>query len=324
MKAIYFERYGKPEKVLKVKELDRPNPLENQILVKVYATSINDYDWSQVRGKPLIYRLMFGLIRPKQNISGMEFSGVVEGIGPSVKHFKVGDAVFGDISETGFGTFAEYICVNEKSVTSMPDGLSFEEATALPHALTLAFQALVDIGKMGKGQNVLINGGGGGVGSLGLQIAKLYDCEVTGVDIGHKLAMMTSLGYDHVIDYQTNNFTKAGIKYDLILDCKTGKSPFAYLRALKPNGRYVTIGGRLSKLISLSLLSKIISLLSSKKLHILSLKANKDLAYLSEVFIENKFTANIDGPYSFEDIPGLIQYFGEGKHSGKIVVRIAN
>lgn len=321
MKAVHFEKYGLPEKVLRIKEVAKPTPKENEVLVKIHTTAINDYDWSIARGKPYLYRIMFGMFKPKHTIPGMELAGTVEDIGSKVQGLKIGDAVFGDTSDYGFGTLAEYICINEKALVKKPDDLSFEEATAIPHASTLALQALRDIGNISQGQKILINGGGGGVGTLGLQLAKLHNCEVTGVDSNKKLEMMKSMGFDLVFDYKKINFTKNGEEYDLILDCKTNKSAFSYQRSLKPNGTYVTIGGKLSSLISVLFWGKIVSLFSSKKLRILSLKPNKDLDYICELFSQNKIKCKIDGPYFLEETPRLIQYFGEGKHKGKIVIK---
>lgn len=322
MKALVFKKYGNPQQVLNVSELEKPQPRENEVLIKIKATAINDYDWSIVRGKPYLYRLMFGLFKPKFKVSGMELSGVIEEIGSRVSSRKVGEAVYGDISNYGFGTFAEYICVPEKEILPKPDHLSFEEAAAIPHASTLALQALVDLGKIQKGQKVLINGGGGGVGTIGLQIAKNYKCHVTGVDSDAKLEMMKALGFDQVIDYKKTNFTKMGKKYDLILDCKTTKPPLSLLSVLTEKGTYVSIGGNIGNLIRLLFWSKIIPIFSGKKLHILSLKPNEGLAHICDLTLSNKLKTQIDGPYSFEEIPRLIQYFGEGLHKGKIVVRI--
>jgi NADPH:quinone reductase-like Zn-dependent oxidoreductase len=322
MRAILFENYGVPIKVITIKEIAKPIPKANEVLIKVHATAINDYDWSLVRGKPYLYRLMFGLFKPKNQIPGMELSGVVEAIGMDVTKWKVGDAVYGDISNHGFGTFAEYISIHEDSVIEKPKELSFEVAAAIPHASALALQGLRDMGKMKQGQKVLINGGGGGVGTIGFQLAKLYDCHVTGVDSVEKFEMMTSLGYDQLIDYNVFDFTRLGEQYDLILDCKTNKSPFSYLKALAPNGKYVTVGGNLSSLVSVLLWSKVISIFSSKKLKILSLKPNEGVDYISQLLIEGKINSQIDGPYPLEKSPRLIQYFGEGLHKGKIVVRV--
>lgn len=323
MKAIVLEKYGLPEEVLEIQEIELPQPKEKEVLVKIFATTINDYDWSMARGKPYLYRLMFGLIKPKNKILGMELSGVVEKLGPGVDSLQIGDEVFGDISNFGFGTHAEYICVPEKELVKKPNKLSFEETAAIPHAATLAFQALLDLGKLKQGQKVLINGGGGGVGMIGVQLAKHYRCHVTGVDSGAKLPKMKELGYDELIDYVSTDFTKTGKTYDLILDCKSTRSPSSYLRALKENGTYVTIGGHINSLLGILFWSKLLPKNSSKKLHILSLVPNKDLLNITQFMIENLFQIQLDGPYSLEEIPGLIHYFGRGLHHGKIVIKVA-
>ncbi|MBN7816155.1 NAD(P)-dependent alcohol dehydrogenase [Algoriphagus pacificus] len=322
MKAQVFEKYGNPEQVLHLVEQEKPIPKDNEVLVKIVATAINDYDWSMVRGKPLLYRFLFGLSKPKSRIPGMELSGIVEEIGPKVTQKRVGEAVFGDISNFGFGTLAEYIAVPENELLSKPDKLGFEDAAAIPHAATLAYQAIKKIGGIQKGQKILINGGGGGVGTLGLQIAKTYQCHVTGVDSGPKLQMMHALGYDQVLDYKKTDFTRTGETYDLILDCKTSSSAFSYLKALKENGNYISIGGHVNKLISLLFWGKILSVFTSKKLQILALKPNEGLDELAEMVISGQLKTQIDGPYSLEEVPRLIQYFGEGKHQGKIVIKL--
>ena len=321
MKALVFRKYGSPE-VLQLREIAKPIPMENEVLVKIHATAVNDYDWSMIRGKPYLYRLLFGLFKPKHQIPGMELSGTIEAIGTNVKSFKVGDAVYGDISAYGFGSYAEYVGINEKALTLKPDKMSFEEATAMPHAATLALQGLVDSGDIQKGQKILINGAGGGMGTFGLQIAKLYNAEVTGVDTGNKLKMMREIGFDHIIDYQQEDFTKNGQKYDLILDAKTTRSTFDYLRALNPGGKYVTVGGYLNRLFPMLLLKPCISFFSKKRLDILALKPNKDLDYISDLFEAGKMRPIIDGPFNFSELPEAIQYFGEGKHSGKLVIQI--
>lgn len=317
MQAIILERYGSPE-VLQLKEVPRPTPGKNEVLIKIHATAINDYDWSMVRGKPYAYRLLFGLFKPKHAIPGMEVAGTVEALGENATTFKVGDPVYGDTSEYGFGTLAEYICINEKAVIPKPESMPFEEAAALPHAALLAWQGLVDLGTIQKGQKILINGAGGGVGTLGLQIARQYDAEVTGVDTGEKLKMMEAIGFDHVIDYRKEDFTKLGQRYDLILDAKTTRSPSAYARVLSPGGKYVTVGGKLMRMLQLLFSRKF----GRKNFHILPLKPNKGLNTISKLYEEGKIKPQLDGPYSLEEVPRLIQYFGEGKHSGKIVISI--
>ena len=253
---------------------------------------------------------------------GMELAGVIEDIGPSVQKHKIGDHVFGDISNHGFGTFTEYICVDENAVLTKPPELSFEEAAAIPHASALALQALKQTGGIQENQKILINGGGGGVGTIALQLAKLHNCHVTGVDSHEKLEMMKSLGFDSVLDYKLTDFTKTGARYDLILDCKTNKSAFSYVKALKSTSKYVTIGGEPWSLIKILFWGKLISLFSSKKLQILSLSPNEDLDYICNLVKQDKIKCEIDGPHKLEDTAKLIQYFGEGKHKGKVVIQI--
>ena len=322
MKALIFEKYGLPEKVLKLSEQGTPVPKDNEVLVKIHCTAINDYDWSVVRGKPLLYRLMFGLIKPKSKIMGMELSGTVVQVGAAVQDFSVDDEVFGDTSNYGFGTFAAYISIHHKALVHKPKSMSFESAASLPHASLLALQGLRNIGKIKEGMKVLINGAGGGVGTLALQLAKLYACEVTGVDSKGKLEMLRTLGYDHVIDYKVEDFTKNGLHYDLILDCKTNKSPFSYHGSLKPDGNYVSIGGNLTHLISTLIWGKLLSHFSSKKLSILSLKPNVGLEYIAELYGKKQIKSVIDGPYPLESAAEMLQYFGNGKHKGKIIITI--
>lgn len=321
MKAHVIEKYGFPEE-LRLKELSEPVPSAGEVLVEIHATAINDYDWSMVRGKPYLYRLLFGLIKPKNRIIGMELSGIIKALGSGVTNLKVGDEVFGDISAYGFGTYAEYLCIREEALIRKSDKMSFEEAASIPHASLLAWQALEDIARLQANQKVLINGAGGGVGTFALQLAKLKNCEVTGVDNQHKLQMMESLGFDHLIDYEKEDFTRNGEQYDLILDCKTNRSPSSYLRSLREGGCYVTVGGVLGRLVQMLFVANFISLFSKKKLRILALKPNKDLGLINELFEAGKLQCVIDGPHPFEDAPTLLRYFGEGKHKGKIVLRV--
>ncbi len=321
MKAIVLNRYGSPED-LQVQDIPKPSPAAHEVLVKIHATAINDYDWSIVRGKPYLYRLMFGLRRPKMPVAGMELAGVVEAVGDQVSQFQVGDAVYGDTSEYGFGTFAEYMCIHEKALILKPNEMSFEQATAIPHAAALAYQGLVDAGQIKSGQRVLINGAGGGVGTFGLQIAKTYGAEVTGVDTGDKLQRMRALGFDQVIDYKKVDFTKTGQRYDLILDAKTKHAPRAYLRVLHPEGRYVTVGGDLHRLLQLVVSKAWIARTTKKHLQIVALKANKDLDKINALFAAGIIKPLIDGPYPLEKIPWAISYFGAGQHHGKVVIAI--
>jgi NADPH:quinone reductase-like Zn-dependent oxidoreductase len=322
MRALLYKKYGNPEKVLDIVEISTPEPKPNEVLVKVYATTINDYDWSLINGKPYIYRLMFGFWKPKNSTPGIELAGVIVKVGSQVKLFKEGDAVFGDISDYGIGSFAEYCCVNEKALLKKPDDISMEEAASIPHAAGLACQAFKQIGGLNSGQKILINGAGGGVGYIAFQLAKRFDCKITGVDSAEKIEVLNNLGYDRLIDYKKENFTQNGEKYDIILDCRTNKPAYSYLKSLSPGGKYITIGGKVQILLAVFLFGKIVSLFSHKKLEVLALKPNHGLTEVLELIKEKEIKIQIDGPYRFEEIPRLIQYFGEGKHLGKIVVKM--
>ena len=324
MKAYWIKNYGAPDKVLKLLEAELPVPKNTEVLLKVYATTINDYDWCVTTGKPFTYRLIFGLFSPKRKlrIPGMEVAGIVEQVGTQATKFKVGDAVYGDISNFGFGSFAEFLCIDEKALALKPERMGFEEATSIPHAAMLALQGLRDVGQLKDGQKILINGGGGGVGAFGIQIAKMYNADVTGVDTGEKLKAMKSQGFDNVIDYKKEDFTKSDQQYDLILDCKTNRSLWKFLRVLKPEGKYVSIGGRSGKLLQMLYMRPILKLFSKKRIHMVMLKANQDLEYINQLYEDNKIKCVIDGPYTFDKIPWAVQRFGDGLHHGKIVISV--
>jgi NADPH:quinone reductase-like Zn-dependent oxidoreductase len=322
MKAVTTNRYGAPEKVLEVTTLKKPTPGKEEILIQVCATAINDVDWAIARGKPLLYRLLFGITRPKYRVPGMELSGKVAGTGALVKKWKIGDEVYGDISAHGFGSFAEYVCIHENAVKAKPANINFELASALPHAALLALQGLRDLGGLRKDMAVLINGAGGGVGTFALQLAKLQGCTVTGVDHGEKLEMMKALGFDHVVDYTAMNFTRNGLQYDLILDCKTSQPAFSYLKSLRPHGRYITVGGRISALLGIFFIGQLVRLISTKRLQVLSLKSNEGLEEIGDLAGKGLLRGVIDGPYTLAEVPRLVQYFGEGRHKGKIVVKL--
>ena len=324
MKAYNIKNYGEPQKVLKLNEVELPEPKNTEVRLKVCATTINDYDWCITTGKPFAYRLIFGLFSPKKRLMtpGMEVAGIVDQVGNNATIFKVGDAVYGDISKYGFGSFAEFLCIDERALVRKPDSMSFEVATSIPHAAMLALQGLRDVGQIKDGQKILINGGDGGVGSFGIQIAKLYNTNVTGVDTGEKLKAMATQGFDKVIDYKKVDFTKLDQKYDLILDCKTNRSLWKFLKVLKPDGKYVSIGGRSGKLLQMLYMSPLLKLFSRKRIHMAMLKANKDLEYINQLYDDNKINCVIDGPYTFDKLPWAIQRFGDGLHNGKIVISL--
>ena len=321
MKAIVYTKYGPPE-VLQLKEVEKPTPRDNEALVKVHAASVNDWDWMALNGESFVTRLIHGLLKPKIKILGCDIAGQVEAVGKNVKQFQQGDEVFGDLWECGFGGFAEYVCAPENALALKPASMTFEEAAAIPQAGMLAVQGLRDKGQIQSGQKLLINGAGGGVGTFGVQIAKLYGVEVTGVDSSGKLDMMRSIDFDHVIDYTKEDFTKNGQCYDLILDNKMNRSIFDYMRALSPNGIYVTTGGSIARFFQAFLLGPLISLFSKKSIRIVALKPNKDLAYMNELFEAGKITSVIDGPYKLSEVPEALRYFGEGNHKGKVVITV--
>jgi NADPH:quinone reductase-like Zn-dependent oxidoreductase len=319
MKAIVYHKYGTPD-VLELNEIDKPVPKEDEILIKIYAVSINDWDWGLLHGD-FINRLLNGLRKPKKKILGSDIAGRIEAVGKNVTQFKTGDEVYGDLSGQ-WGGFAEYVCAREKAVALKPASMSFEDAAAIPQAAMLAVQGLIDKGKIKQGQKLLINGAGGGVGTFGIQIAKLYGVEVTGVDSTGKLDMLRSMGFDHVIDYLKEDFTKNGKCYDLILDVKTNRSMFDYARALCCNGVYVTVGGSAGRLLQALLLAPWISMIHKKNIRIVALKPNKDLAYMNGLFEAGKIKPVIEGPYKLDKVPEAFRLFGKGDHKGKVVITI--
>ncbi|HEX6225472.1 MAG TPA: NAD(P)-dependent alcohol dehydrogenase [Chryseolinea sp.] len=319
MKALVYTRYGTPD-VLEVKEVEKPVPNDNEVLVRVRAASLNDWDLGLLEGD-VVNRILNGIRVPKIKILGSDIAGRVEAIGKNVTKFQIGDEVFGDLSGR-WGGFAEYVCAPENSLDRKSPAMTFEEAAAVPQAAMLAVQGLIDKGKIRAGQKVLINGGGGGVGTFGVQIGKLYGVEMTGVDNASKLDLMRANGFDHVIDFAKEDFTLGSQRYDLILDAKTNRPIFNYLRALRPGGTYVTVGGDISRLLQIFLLSPVISTISKKKVVIVALKANKDLAYMRQLFESGKVKPVIDGPYRLEDARKAFDSFKKGLHKGKVVFTI--
>ena len=319
MKAIVFTKYGTTD-VLELKEIDKPIPKEDEVLIKVYAVSINDWDLGLFQGDP-INRLLNGLFKPKIKIPGSDIAGRIEAVGNNVKKFQPGDEVYGDLSGR-WGGFAEYVCARENALALKPASMSFGEAAAIPQAAMLALQGLRDTGQIQSGQNLLINGAGGGVGTFAVQIARLYGVEVTGVDSSVKLDMMRSMGFDHVIDYKQEDFTKNGKSYDLILDVKTNRSIFDYTRVLSRNGIYAIVGGSLFRLLQALLLGPWISMISKKKICFVALKANKDLDYMNELYETGKVKPVIDRTYRLDEVPEALRFFGEGTHKGKVVITV--
>ena len=308
MKAIIFTRYGPPDGI-ELKEVPKPRPKEDELLISVHSSSINSWDWEFLNGKPFINRLMFGLLKPKsgKQILGADIAGTVEAVGRHVTRFQPGDEVFGDLW-SNWGGFAEYACAHETTLEPKPANSTFEEAAAVPQAGVLALQGLRKAGQMQPGQKVLINGAGGGVGTFAVQLAKLSGAEVTGVDASHKLNVVRSVGADHVIDYTQEDFTKIGERYDLIIDCQGFRSMFDHKRVLRTKGTYAMVGGLMPRALQLLFLSFWASL------------TNKGLADLKELIEAGKLVSILDRTYQLSEVPEALRYFGEGRHKGKIVI----
>ena len=320
MKAVVFTKYGLPD-VLQLKELDKPVPKENEVLVKVHAASINSWDWELLRGTPFFNRLMFGLLKPKKiNILGCDIAGNVEAVGKHVKQLKAGDAVFGDLSANGWGGYAEYLCAPENALTIKPASMSYEQAASIPQAALLALQGLVDKGGVHHGQKVLINGAGGGAGTFAIQIAKLYGAEVTAVDSTSKLEMMRLLGADHVLDYTQENYTKNGHTYDLILDFSAYHSFFDYMRALNSKGVFLMVGGSSGLANKFLFLGAFVSMTSRKKMGLLLHKPNKGLSKMIELVESGKIKPVIDRCYPLNETADAFRYFSKGNVQGKLVI----
>jgi NADPH:quinone reductase-like Zn-dependent oxidoreductase len=285
----------------------------------VHACSINDWDWGLLQGPTL----PIGNTKPKP-ILGSDIAGTVVEVGKGVERLKAGDEVYGDLSRMGpdgWGGFAEYVRARERSLALKPARMTFEQAAALPQAGQLAVQGLRANGPLKRGQKILINGAGGGVGTIGVQLAKAHGVEVTGVDRASKHAMMRAVGFDHVIDFETTDFTKTGQRYDLVLDTKTSRSPSDHMRGLNRGGTYATVGGESMRLLFRHMLYGLWSRLAMRKRCVLvGLKPNRDLAYLNERFEAGQLVPVIDGPYPLAAAPDAFRHFGAGKHKGKVVI----
>ncbi|HEY3311275.1 MAG TPA: NAD(P)-dependent alcohol dehydrogenase [Anaerolineales bacterium] len=318
MKAIVCTKYGPPD-VLQLKEVEKPAPTEDEVLVKVHAASVNAYDWHLLTADIFLVRLMGGaFLKPKYEIPGADIAGRIEAVGSNVTQFQPGDEVFGDISAGGY---AEYACAAENKFVLKPANLSFEEAAAVPMAALTALQGLRDNGQIQPGQKVLINGASGGVGTFAVQLAKWFGAEVTAVCSPRNLEMARSIGADHVIDYTQEDFTQNGQQYDLIL-AANGYHPISdYRRALSPKGIYVMTGGSMTQMAQAMLLGPWMSRGGSKKMGMLSAKINqKDLGFIKELLEAGKVVPVIDKSYPFRSTAEALRYLGAGHARGKVVI----
>jgi NADPH:quinone reductase-like Zn-dependent oxidoreductase len=320
MRAIVYHTYGSPD-VLILEEVAKPTPKDDEVLIHVYAASANAADWHFLSADIFLVRLNAGLLKPKHPILGADLAGRVEAVGRTVTQFQSGDEVFGDLSLSGRGTFAEYVCAREDAVVMKPANLTFEEAAAVPLAAVTALQALRDKGQIQPGQKVLINGASGGVGTYAVQLAKSFGAEVTAVCSMRNIDMVRSLGADHVIDYTQADFTKQGQRYDLILAANGYHPIFDYKRALTPTGRYVMTGGTMAQFGQAVLLGPFISMTGKNKMgNMLARPNQKDLVYIKELIEAGKVKPVIDRRYSLHEVPDAMRYLGEGHAQGKVVI----
>ena len=320
MKAIVYSQYGSFD-VLKYKEVEKPTPKDNEVLVKINASSVNYGNLLIVKGKPFLARPFYGLLKPKHTIPGGDMAGVVEAVGINVKQFKPGDEVFGDLASYGWGAFAEYVSAPENALVIKPANISFGEAAAVPMAAVTALQGLRDKGKIKSGQKVLINGASGGVGMFAVQIAKSFGAEVTGVCSTRNLNIVRSIGADYVIDYTKEDFTKKEKCYDLI-HAANGYHPIsAYKRVLSPNGIYVMTGGSGPQMFEAMTLGPWISMAGSKKMgNVLKKTSREDLIFLKELLETGKVKPIIDRCYKLSEVPEAFRYLEEGHSQGKVII----
>jgi len=322
MKAVVNHKYGSPD-ILKIEELPKPAPKDNEVLVKEHAASLNKGDWYFLTGKPFMVRLNpGGLLKPKTTILGGDVAGRVEAVGVNVKQFQVGDQVFGDISDSR-GAFAEYVSAPENVLAHKPGNLSFEEAAAVPTAAVTALQALRDTGEVQPGQKVLLVGASGGVGTFAVQIAKSFGTQVTAVCSTGKIDLARSIGADQVIDYTKEDFIQTGQHYDLIISVSGYRPLSDYNRALSQEGTFVCIGGLL-QIIQTELRGSSMSENGDKKFRSMdTVKINqKDLIVMKGLLEAGKVVPVIDRKYMLGETAEAFRYFGNGHARGKVVITV--
>ncbi|HZO75989.1 MAG TPA: NAD(P)-dependent alcohol dehydrogenase [Ktedonobacteraceae bacterium] len=325
MKAIVYTHYGSPD-VLQLKEVAKPTPQDHEVLVHVHAVSVNAADWHLLRGKPLLMRLMgYGFLKPKHTILGAAMAGRVEAVGRNATQFQSGDEIFGDLTKSGFGAFAEYVCAREDALALKPANVTFEQAAAVPLAAVTALQGLRAKGQIQLGQQVLIHGASGGVGTFAVQIAKAFGAQVTAVCSTRNVDLVRSLGADQVIDYTQEDFTKNGQRYDFIFAVNGYHSIFDYKRALNPKGVYVMIGGSMAAMVQAMLLGPVMSMTGRQKMGSMGVaKPNqKDLVFMKELLEAGKVKPVIDRRYPFGETAAALRYLEKGHAQGKVVITMA-
>lgn len=337
MKAIIQDKFGAPDKVLQLREISRPTVDDNEVLIRVRAASMHADIWHAVTGRPYLMRLFVGALRkPKHPIPGTDIAGDVAAIGKNVTRFKIGDAVFGE-SHGGLqwhngGAYAEYVAAPEDALAPKPGNVTYEEAASVPTSGYIALINLQDGGQFEPGQRVLINGAGGGVGSIAIQLAKASGAVVTGVDSGEKLEMIRKLGADHLVDYTQEDFTQSNNHYDLILDVASSLTLSACKRVLTSTGRYVIIGhdhygsvgnrafGSLPRFFSMMVRAPFDSHLPDLNF---SIPSKQEVMVALQAFLEaGQLTPIIDRTYPLSEVPAAMHYLQTGRNLGKIVITV--
>jgi NADPH:quinone reductase-like Zn-dependent oxidoreductase len=327
MKAIVYHHFGSPD-VLRLEEIEKPVPTDNQLLIKVRGASVNPLDWHYMEGTPYLGRLVeFGLLKPKVTRLGVDYAGTVEAVGKNITQFKPGDEVYGN----RFGAFAEYVVASEKALALKPANLTFEQAASVPVAGVTALQGLRDKGKVQPGQKVLINGASGGVGTFAVQIAKSFGADVTGVCSGRNVEMVRSIGADHVIDYTKEDFTRSGQRYDLILDNVGNHSLLECRRVLNPNGKIIMIGGggindgRWTGPLVGVIKALVLKPFVTQEMSMMLAEMNKkDLTILADLIQAGKVKPVIDRTYTLSQLPEALRYLEEGHARGKVVITVGD
>ncbi|HTD41465.1 MAG TPA: NAD(P)-dependent alcohol dehydrogenase [Mucilaginibacter sp.] len=320
MKAVTYNEYGSPD-VLQISDVEKPVPNDNEVLIKVHAASVNPYDWHFMRGTPYLVRIVAGLSKPKVTRLGADVAGLIEAVGKNVAQFQPGDAVFGSCR----GAFAEYVCASESGLVIKPDNVTFEQAASVPIAALTALQGLRNKGHIQRGQNVLINGAAGGVGTFAVQIARWLGADVTGVCSTGNVDMVRSIGADHVVDYTRDDFTKSGRLYDIIFDTIGNHSLSAYRGVLNPGGIHVGVGGPtdlwMISTLGQAIKALLVSTFGRKKFVGFMARINKDdLTTIQGLMQSGKVTPVIDKYYKLIEVPEAIRYLEEGHARGKVVI----
>jgi NADPH:quinone reductase-like Zn-dependent oxidoreductase len=327
MKAIRYDRYGPPD-VLELRDVEMPAVGDGEVLIRVRAASLNPLDWHFMRGEPYLVRILAGLLRPKASANGLgaDMAGSVEAVGKNVTEFQPGDEVFGGLEDRG--TLAEYISTGQDAVVlKKPANLTFEQAASVPVAAFTALQALRDKGHIQPGHKVLVNGASGGVGTFVVQIAKSFGAEVTGVCSTRNVEMVASIGADRVVDYTREDFTKAGRRYDLLVDIAGNRSLAETRRTLVPKGVLVAVGGPnsgrwigpLGRSLRMALVSQAVS---QRMVSFLAHQNKGDLAVLAELLETGKVTPVIDRTYPLSDVAEAIGYLEAGHARGKVAITV--